>query len=81
MKTNLFHDDVGERAKIDNLIEELRSQECFNYDYFDDVYKICVKRKREKILEAIKWMDNNHVGFLDKSTLVGVPPNPKCKFF
>ena len=69
MKTNLFHDDVGERAKIDNLIEELRSQECFNYDYFNDVYKICVKRKREKILGAIKWMDNNHVGFLDKSPL------------
>jgi len=55
----MIHDDAHERAKIDNLIAELRSQRCFSYDYFNEVYKICVERKRRKILEAIKEMDNN----------------------
>lgn len=59
MNKELFPDDAQERAKLNKLIEELQSKEFFGYDYFNEVYKICVERKRRKLLEAIKEMDSN----------------------
>lgn len=71
MGTNSFHDDAQEQAKINNLIRELWLWKRFDFNYFNSVYKIHVERKRQKILEAIREIDNNHVDFPDEPLPAG----------
>lgn len=55
-----FLADTRDRTKTDQLIAELQYKDSFNSNYFNEVYQICVEKKRQKILADIRKIDGRY---------------------